>query len=96
MITIEQAIVEAEKNDRVCPQPIRWNELYELLPNRHRKGAGWEPAIPLILDGWWNSNIGEKQLRLREHLEWAEAHDALDQVFEFMKGLPEEEWYHGE
>jgi len=49
MVTLEQALEEAQKNDRVCPQPQKWNELYELLPNRVRRGNGWEPALPLIL-----------------------------------------------
>lgn len=34
---------------RVCPIPTRWNELWELLPGRHRVGSGWVPPLPLIL-----------------------------------------------
>ncbi len=96
MIAIEQAIAEAQKNDRVCPQPQQWNELYELLPERKRKGNGWEPALPLILAAWRNTPVLSKIIRFREHLEWADSHGALSEVFEFMKNLPEEEWHHVE
>jgi len=29
----------------VCPQPMRWNELYEMLPAKKRVGNGWEPPL---------------------------------------------------
>jgi hypothetical protein len=31
--------------------------------------------------------------RLAEHIEWAEAHGALDKVAAFLRNLREEEWY---
>ncbi len=96
MITLDQAIAEAKKNGRVCPQPQRWNELYKLLPDKKRKGGGWEPALPLMLAAWWDTPILSKTIRFREHLEWADAHGVLDKVFKLIKNLPEEEWYHGE
>ncbi len=94
MPTLEDALAEAAKNKRVCPQPSRWNELYELLPNRQRSGGGWEPALPLILAAWHETPALMKALRLREHLEWAADHDALAQVHSFMTSLPESEWFH--
>lgn len=39
-------------NARVCPMPQRWSALWELLPNRTRVGAGWQPPLPLILGAW--------------------------------------------
>jgi hypothetical protein len=39
-------------NRRVCPVPQRWNELWEMLPDRKRVGNGWEPPLPLILAAW--------------------------------------------
>lgn len=94
MVTLEQALEEAQKNDRVCPQPRKWNELYKLLPNRVRRGDGWEPAVPLILAAWWDTPAMLKILRLREHIEWASEHGCLDVIYEFMQNLMEEEWFH--
>jgi hypothetical protein len=94
MVTLEQALEEAQKNDRVCPQSMKWNELYELLPDRARRGNRWEPAPPLILAAWWDTPVVSKQLRLREHIDWASKHGCLDSIYEFMQNLKEEEWFH--
>ena len=94
MVTLEQAVEEARKNGRVCPQPQKWNELYGLLPNRVRKGNCWETPLPLILAAWADTPALTKILRLREHIEWASVHGCLDRVHEFMQDLKEDEWYH--
>jgi hypothetical protein len=94
MATLEEAIKEASKNNRVCPMPMRWTQLYELLPSRKRKGAGWEPAPPLILAAWHEAPSLFEVLRLKEHLEWAASHEVIDQVYSFMASLTEGEWYH--
>lgn len=94
MATIEVVFAEVKRNNRVCPQPRRWQELYEMLPNKRSVGAGWEPALPLILGAWWDTPALPKMLRLREHIEWAAEHGCLDQVYAFLCQLSEEEWYH--
>ncbi len=94
MTSLEQVLAEAQKNNRICPQPQKWQQLYELLPKKKRKGAGWEPSLPLILAAWWDTPAMLKMLRLREHLEWAAAHGCLEQVHEFLQALPEEQWHH--
>ena len=82
------------KDGRVCPMPSKWNELWEMLPNRSRTGSRWEPALPLILAAWYDTTNIEKMLRLREHLEWAEKHGNLDIVDKYLKDLPESNWHH--
>ena len=94
MATLEDALAISQANNRICPQPQPWNELYELLPNRKRVGAGWEPALPLILAAWWDTPAISKIARLREHLEWAAQHGAIDSVHAFMIGLSEHDWHH--
>jgi hypothetical protein len=94
MITIDQVLAVATENKRICPQPQKWQQLYELLPDRKRKGAGWEPSLPLILAAWWDTPAMSKTLRLREHIEWAAAHGVIEQVHAFLRSLPEEEWHH--
>jgi hypothetical protein len=94
MTSLEQVLAEAQKNKRVCPQPQKWQQLYELLPEKTRKGAGWEPSLPLILAAWSDTPAMSKMLRLREHIEWAATHGCLEQVHSFLQALPEEEWHH--
>ena len=91
---LEQLLNYCKSNERVCPLPQKWNELYKLLPNKKRKGAGFIPSVPLILGGWHHSSNLEKILRLKEHIEWADEHGALEQISKFVYSLKEEDWFH--
>ena len=74
--------------------PQRWNALWNLLPDRTRVGAGWQPPLPLVLGAWAETPGMLKMLRLTEHLEWAADHGALESVARFLRGLTEEDWFH--
>lgn len=88
--TINDAMVEVRRNNRVCPKPPRWQQLYEMLPDRTQS----RPTPPLVGASWQATPSLSKRMCLREHLAWAEAHESLPQVLEFLKQLPEEEWHH--
>ena len=92
--SIEDILLLCRENDRVCPLPQRWNELYKFLPATHRQGTGWIPALPLILAAWWEASDRQKQDRLELHIRWALEHSALDRVANFLSSLPEGEWHH--
>ena len=93
-LTVVEVMVEARRNNRVCPTPARWQELYEMLPDKKRSGAGWEPPAPLVDAAWTGTPSIPKRMVFREHIEWAASHDFLQQVFTFMKKLPESDWHH--
>ena len=86
------AYVTAE--DRICPQPQRWNDLWELLPNRERVGSGWRPSLPLILGAWSHTSDSEKSDRFHQHIHWANDHGALERVNSFLRELDESQWHH--
>lgn len=92
--SIQDLIDYCRKNNRVCPMPNKWSELYELLPDKKRVGGGWEPALPLILAAWYETPALAKMLRLAEHIKWAANHGVLDEVESFLRGLQEDDWYH--
>ena len=94
MTNIEEVLAEVQKNKRVCPQPQRWQQLFDMLPDKQRKGAGWEPSAPLILAAWWDTPALSKMLRLREHIEWAASHDYIEEVSSFLRELAEDQWHH--
>ena len=50
---LESLIAYCTDAERVCPH--RWTELWEMLLDRHRKGAGWDPSLPLTLSMWWDT-----------------------------------------
>lgn len=82
------------ENRRICPQPRRWNELWELLPNRRQNpNGGWSPPLPLILGAWHYASDGAKRLRLREHIQCAWQNGVFEQVDSFLRNLPDSEWY---
>jgi len=86
----------AASDRRVCPQPQRWNELWQMLPSRERKGDNWVPALPLILWAWWEATDQQKQDRLAEHICFAAKHGAFEKVNQFLRSLSAEEWsYNG-
>jgi hypothetical protein len=93
--TVDQVLEEAFKNNRVCPLPPYWNELWNMLPNRHRQGAGWSPSLPLILAAWHESSDPAKKSRFEEHIRWADTHGVLNETHQFIANLSEDRWHHG-
>ncbi len=85
-----------KENGRICPQPQQWDRLWKLLPDRkQRPSGGWTPPLPLILAAWHHATGLDKMLRLREHIEWADSHGAIDDVDVNLRRLAEEQWFHG-
>ena len=81
------------QKERVVPRD--WNKLYKMLVNRRQlPSGGWEPALPLILAAWHETDADQKQQRFREHLEWAGTHDQLGMIGAYLRSLHEAEWFH--
>ncbi|MGE0662724.1 MAG: hypothetical protein AB7P05_06985 [Hyphomonadaceae bacterium] len=93
-IAAQKLIVFCRESNRVCPLPMPWNELWEMLPDRRRVGLGWEPAVPLILAAWADTPALAKAERLSEHIIWADTHGALASADSFLRGLDESQWLH--
>jgi hypothetical protein len=73
---------------RICPMPPRWNEMWQLIPDRNSPRL----APPLILGGWDSPGV-MKMLRLRDQILWAADRGALEAVDSFLRGLSEDEWF---
>jgi hypothetical protein len=82
------------ENNQVCPMPLPWHQVWDMLPNKKYEGAGWYPPLPLILAAWWDTSDDAKRERFELHLRWAAGHGALDTVAEFLRSFPESEWHH--
>lgn len=92
--SLEQLLEYVRSFQRVCPLPARWNELWEMLPEKQRVGAAWEPPLPLILAAWSETPAILKMARLQDHVRYAAAHGVLDKVDSYLRGLPETDWAH--
>lgn len=93
--TIESLWAYCTANHRLVPMPKHWNELYSMLIGTRRTPSGGnEPPLPLILAAWHHTMPIEKQLRFKEHLEWAKRQGQLDEVGRFLRSLDEVSWCH--
>ena len=79
---------------RVCPLPVHWDALLKMLPSKSVDGQMVDPPNPLILGGWWGSTDSDKQMRVRDHILWADSEGRLREVDSFVRSLAEEEWHH--
>lgn len=93
MTSFETLIAEASKDGRICPQPMVWDRLWQMLPDRRRVGVGWEPPLPLILAAWWKTSDREKRDRFHFHLRWAKEHGAVDEIANLLLNMSSEDWH---
>ena len=93
-VSVGEAMVEARRNNRLCPLPGPWQALFEMLPNKDYGPPGLQPMPPLTASALRTTPSLAKRMRLRDHIEWADAHGGLDAVYEFLKSLPEDQWNH--
>lgn len=89
-ITLDAVLVEIRRNNRVCPLPSIWKQLYDALPDKSPQLA----TVPLTSQEWKQTPALQKRTRLREHIEWAAAHGVLKDVHALLAGLPENKWQH--
>ena len=89
-VTIDDVLVEARRNNRVCPMPAIWQRLYAYLPNTGPHLA----KVPATHAEWAQVPSLQKRARLREHIEWAASQGVLRQVYEALRKLPENRWHH--
>jgi hypothetical protein len=92
--TLDALLAFVKDEDRVCPRPMEWQDFWESLPDARRTDDGWQPAPPLVLSAWWSTTDHAKSDRLREHIEWAADHGAIEAADRFLRALPLEAWHH--
>jgi hypothetical protein len=88
-MTADDLTAEVLRDGRVCPMPRPWASLWEMLP----KPDGSRLPFPLILASWWTTEDHEKRERFELHLRWAEQHDALPSVADFLHNLTDADWH---
>ena len=93
--TVDDAMLEARRNNRVCPLPLQWKLMYELLPARTDANGRREPTPPINTAAAWRSTPSlSKRMCLREQIEWSAANGCLDAVHHFLSSMKEDEWHH--
>jgi hypothetical protein len=83
-------MVQARRNNRICPRPALWAELHGRLG-----GLAYADLPPPPVDWMWTKlSAIQKRLLFREYLEWAQRHGKLPEVARFMEALGEADWLH--
>lgn len=93
-LTAQLVMAEARRFNRVCPLPEQWQQLYDLLPAKIISGGSSQPPPPISGPAWSATSAMPKRMCLRDHIEWAEHHGALEVVMLFLQSLPESQWHH--
>ncbi len=90
---VATSLIEYSSADkRVCPIANKWQALWKMLPeDLTKEGRDRTAPLPLILAAiecapW------EKRMRVKDHIEWADAHNVIRQVDLFLRTLSSEEW----
>lgn len=91
----EELLQECTKNNRICPIPLIWNELYQLAIeancNLHEP-----PQLPLILGAWWDTSDAAKAARFIQLIQWSAQHQLSDVLWAYLGLLQESEWHHAD
>ena len=66
---VDRLIAYCRENNRVCPLPKAWQQLWEMLPEKRQGVGAWEPAVPLIGAAWHETPAMLKMVRLGEHIQ---------------------------
>lgn len=93
-VSTETVMQLARQNQRVCPQPAPWQQLYELLLARRREPDAPGPMPVLDAAAWRATPELAKRMCLRSQVEWAAAQGCLGAMHAFLNGLREEDWHH--
>jgi len=89
MTQLEHLEQFCRSDGRVCPLPVYWVRLWEMIA---KASPDKEPPLPLILAAWNESTHLDKMVRLVEHLEHAEKNGTLDAVDSYLRELPLSRW----
>ena len=83
--------VTAEK--RICPMPLIWNEFLEILDIKDSMPPN---LIPLILNGWFASDLSKRN-RLLAQIDYASKNkDCFEKLEKFILNIDKKDWLYGE
>lgn len=89
-ITVDDAMAEARRFNRICPSEPNWRGLCSML----RDAVGQEPPPAICGAEARNTSKLTKRLRVRDQVEWAAQNGALQLLATFIVCLPEDQWVH--
>jgi hypothetical protein len=74
---LEQLTSCCAENGRVCPKPLPWHHVWDMLPSKQHHSAEWDPPVPPVFAAWWRTSDDLKHDLFKQHLGWAAAYGVL-------------------
>ena len=90
----EKLVEESRRNNRVCPQPLKWIELDLSLRAAVPEAVAASLPPPLPPREWKTTTALAKRLMFRNVLDWAGANGQVEATLAFVRALPEAQWLH--
>ena len=76
-MTKEELIKYVTSNRRICPLPMHWKKFLDILEIKKKIPPDLIPGlIPLILNGWFSSDL-EKRKRILAQIDYASKDDEV-------------------
>jgi len=92
--TLEELIKYCVDKNRVCPMPIKWVQISEIISVKPGYPGNHVSLSPLILGGWDSSNE-KKRDKLKTQIEYvAQDPEIYQELEKFILNLKDDEWYY--
>jgi|TARA_B110000285_G_scaffold141630_1_gene158422 hypothetical protein len=96
-MTKEELIKYVTSNRRICPLPMLWKKFLDILEVKEKIPPHLIPhLIPLILNGWFSSDL-EKRKRILAQIDYASKDDeVLKKLEELILNIDDKDWLYGD
>jgi len=93
---IKKYVPDYHVTGKVCPVPIVWNNMYNLMLKLQRvRKIEEKPPHPLVLHGWYSSDE-KKKIRFSEMIEYSEKYNLDTSIQSFINKLSDDDWFFGD
>lgn len=91
MKTLEEVVVLATQNNRICPKPKYWMKLSDAIG----KNKGNDELTPLILGGWaCEDEFKQERLLKQIHYAFTQIDQVRDKFIKVLESIDEDGWHH--
>ena len=92
-MTVEELKKYVTSEKRICPMPLIWNEFLDILKIKDTMPPN---LIPLILNGWFASDLSKRK-RLLAQIDYASKNELMfKKLSEFILKIKEKDWLYGD
>ncbi len=92
-MTVDELKKYVTTNKRICPMPLIWNKFLDILGIKEKMPPH---LIPLILNGWFSSDL-EKRKRVLAQIDYASKNkECFEKLEKFILNIKDDEWSYGD